>query len=501
MDQFILRSILYRLAWACRSDYNPSWGWHYKTFFEQLATRPDISQADLTAAALLYADIYLQPVQARYQKVFAYEPVTPAYQRLQFVDMTEVAVLPPILDMMDFLIGELRTVRMRSPLHRGPMAPRLEGAKAVEDEREPRTTRSPAARHRLQSFWHGGALSPYELFCLKSFVDHGYGIDLYTYDANLVVPAGVRICDAAEVARQDEIFVYQAEGFGKGSPSAFSNLFRYKLLLEKGGWWIDTDVVCLTDRIPTVSEFFARQDADFVNGAIMYFEPAHPVMAKCLAQAMNLGPNVKWGDTGPRLLTRALQEAGCLDRALPAAVCYPVHYTHALDILRPSSTALLAPQVESSLFLHLWNSMLVHRGVEKDCRPPKRSLLRALTDKHPVEGWSGEYDERTLEHATNRKAQLDAFAEEKSRLHASLALQVATSNRLTAELDARTQENIRLQATLERSVAHIEAIRASTIWRLTEPLRAASQARVSWPAPAIAGLRASLGRSAVRSPG
>lgn len=113
VDQFILRSILYRLAWACRSDYNPSWGWHYKTFFEQLATRPDISQADLTAAALLYADIYLQPVQARYQKVFAYEPVTPAYQRLQFVDMTEVAVLPPILDMMDFLIGELRTVRMR----------------------------------------------------------------------------------------------------------------------------------------------------------------------------------------------------------------------------------------------------------------------------------------------------------------------------------------------------------------------------------------------------
>ena len=98
-------------------------------------------------------------------------------------------------------------------------------------------------------------LSPYEQFCLKSFVDCGYAVDLYTYDLALVVPAGVRVCDAAELISPDEVFVYQAEGFGKGSPSAFSNYFRYKLLVEKGGWWIDTDVVCLTDRIPAVDEF------------------------------------------------------------------------------------------------------------------------------------------------------------------------------------------------------------------------------------------------------
>ena len=112
-----------------------------------------------------------------------------------------------------------------------------------------------AAPHTFQSFWHGDALSPYELFCLKSFIDCGYAVDLYTYDVNLVVPAGVRVCDAAELISRKEVFVYQAEGFGKGSPSAFSNHFRYRLLAEKGGWWIDTDVVCLSDRIPAVAEF------------------------------------------------------------------------------------------------------------------------------------------------------------------------------------------------------------------------------------------------------
>ena len=78
-------------------------------------------------------------------------------------------------------------------------------------------------RHRFQSFWHGEALSPYELFCLQSFVTCGHDVDLYTYTANLVVPAGVRVCDAASLVSRDRVFVYQAEGFGKGSPSAFSN--------------------------------------------------------------------------------------------------------------------------------------------------------------------------------------------------------------------------------------------------------------------------------------
>jgi hypothetical protein len=43
---------------------------------------------------------------------------------------------------------------------------------------------SRVVRHRFQSFWHGKALSPYELFCLQSFVTCGHDVDLYTYNAN-----------------------------------------------------------------------------------------------------------------------------------------------------------------------------------------------------------------------------------------------------------------------------------------------------------------------------
>jgi hypothetical protein len=308
-----------------------------------------------------------------------------------------------------------------------------------------------------------GRSPPYERFCLKSFLDHGYEVDLYTYDENLAVPAGVRICDAAEFAGKDEVFVYQAEGFGKGSPSPFSNFFRYKLLAEKGGWWIDSDVVCLSDRIPAVNEFFARQDDESVNGAILYFERGHPAMAQCLAHTITLGRDVKWGDTGPLLLTRVLQECGCLERAVPASACYPVHYTRALDVLRPSSAAVLRSKIESSLFLHLWNASFVHAGVEKDCRPPKGSLLRILVDKHPVEGWRGEHDERTLDYALTLKADIHALQSQLQRLQTEFA---AARNLLT-------EEKSQLQAALERSLIQLDAMRVSASWRFTEPLRAA----------------------------
>jgi hypothetical protein len=309
--------------------------------------------------------------------------------------------------------------------------------------------------HRFQSFWHGECLSPYELFCLKSFIDCGHAVDLYTYHPDLGVPAGVRVCNAGELLNRDEVFVYQAEGFGKGSPSAFSNLFRYKLLAEKGGWWIDTDVVCLTGHIPTVSEFFARQDEDLIACGTIYFEARHPVMMRCLEQTMELGRTVKWGDAGPRLFTRVLKECGLIDRAHPASVCYPVHYTQALDMLRQSRTAALSRRIESSLFLHLYNSTLEFHGVRKMCRPPKGSLLRACADKHPVDGWTGEYDEQTLEKILNFQAAMQVRATQ-TEVHA-------------AEMEVHIAENERLRAQLA-------AIHSSTIWRLTAPLRSGSRA-------------------------
>ena len=47
--------------------------------------------------------------------------------------------------------------------------------------------------------------------------------------------------------RATGVFLYK-RGEGAGGVAGFSDLFRFQLLHEYGGWWVDTDVICLSKR-------------------------------------------------------------------------------------------------------------------------------------------------------------------------------------------------------------------------------------------------------------
>jgi hypothetical protein len=257
------------------------------------------------------------------------------------------------------------------------------------------------SRHRsltrtFQSFWAGKVLSPYEVLCLRSFIDHGYSFDLYTFEKNLKAPRGVRVRDAAEILSPDEFFVYE-DGIGKGSPAAFANLFRYRLLAEKGGWWVDTDVLCLSDKIPPFKAFFAAEDEILINTAVLFFERHDPLMIRSFEEAKRMGRKVRWGDTGPYLFTRLVKELGYQDQIVPTALCYPVHHSKALDVLRPSEFAEVTERTENSLFVHLYNASLQLKNVQKMKAPPAGSALAFWARRHAVGGWHGAYDESGVE--------------------------------------------------------------------------------------------------------
>src|SRR5262245_19751287 len=110
--------------------------------------------------------------------------------------------------------------------------------------------------HQFNSFWHGNDLSPVEWTCLSSFVEHGHKVRLFCYDA-IKVPYGIILADASEIINKDEILLLDSlfgqsllDALRAGRLSAFSDLFRYELLLKLGEWWIDTDVYCLKHNIP-----------------------------------------------------------------------------------------------------------------------------------------------------------------------------------------------------------------------------------------------------------
>ena len=94
----------------------------------------------------------------------------------------------------------------------------------------------------INSLWIGLPLSLMERLSITSFLQNSHEYHLYRYDEIANVPDGTVLRDAAEILPASEIFYYRRGG-GRGSVAAFADLFRYKLLLEKGGWWVDTDMV------------------------------------------------------------------------------------------------------------------------------------------------------------------------------------------------------------------------------------------------------------------
>lgn len=231
---------------------------------------------------------------------------------------------------------------------------------------------------KVQTFWNG-RLSPYEVLCLKSFTSAGHEVDLYTYGLEGSYPQGVHVLDAAAVLPPKE---YRTETkVFEGHPGPFSDHFRYKLLYELGGWWVDTDVILL-GVLPESELYFAYQDEEWINNAVMFFPPRHRVMGECLERTKRLRRrSVVWGSTGPYLLTDVLDAKGLLGSASGRHECYPLGHDEIWDVMSWERCEDVRQKVDWSRFLHLWNAVLVGSGFDKFSEPPEGCWLREQTDR------------------------------------------------------------------------------------------------------------------------
>lgn len=92
----------------------------------------------------------------------------------------------------------------------------------------------------IQTLWSNGVLGTMERLSLCSFLNTGHDVHLYTYEEVKNVPSGVTIKDGNEIIDQE--FLDYRRFINHGT---FADFFRYALLLKKGGWWVDSDVVAL----------------------------------------------------------------------------------------------------------------------------------------------------------------------------------------------------------------------------------------------------------------
>lgn len=170
----------------------------------------------------------------------------------------------------------------------------------------------------VASLWVGGPLGKIQELCLASFVYYKHTTYLYVYDMNLPVPTGVIKLNANDILPESAVFYHQNQLAG------FSDLFRYKMIVDTGMMWIDADTLCLGEY------FFDDKDIVFINennytiaGGILKLPKgsgyAEYLYEAALDIAKTINDNLHWTAFGPKLLDNFVKDRGLQEYAIPSS--------------------------------------------------------------------------------------------------------------------------------------------------------------------------------------
>lgn len=287
------------------------------------------------------------------------------------------------------------------------------------------------ARDReVGTLWIGGPLSWLEQLCLKSFVDRGQRITLFSYEDIPNVPAGVIHRNGREIIDTDDFIKYEQ----KDSFALFADLFRLYMIRHCPGMiWVDTDVYCLRPMaydsdyvmayelpgehrvnnavlgLPADSGILAQM-LDFTSDryAVPSFLPRKRQEAMRRAAARGRPVHVSqmpWGVWGPMMVTHFVHALGLEDHILSLNAFYPITFPDRFKYLRHADLAEGLITADTTA-LHLWASNKRPIGNNHAGLPPRGSYLEKLVKAHgiapalaPVRGRGRtQFDGALLEH-------------------------------------------------------------------------------------------------------
>lgn len=220
----------------------------------------------------------------------------------------------------------------------------------------------------INMLWIGDELSDLELLSIKSHQKVGHNVTLWSYNPLKNIPEGVDLKDANQILEKKYIFQYKV-GEGKGSFSACSNLFRYKFLLEHGGWWSDTDVVVLKPFLFKHEYVFASErNRNFLSlptSCVIKTPVNSDVMRYCWEQSHQIDVDtVEWGTIGPKLLAKSIFLFDLINFVLPTNIFCPVDWF----LSEQDPVVSFEVDISSSYAVHFWHEMWRRKNINKNAR-------------------------------------------------------------------------------------------------------------------------------------
>ena len=235
----------------------------------------------------------------------------------------------------------------------------------------------------IQSLWIGDKISNVEKLCINSYIKNGHEFHLYAYNKIEGVPKNCVIKSAEEILPEKDVFSYNT-GLGKGSYSAFSNYFRYKLLDLKGNWWTDTDIVCLKhidikDDFVFASEKTKDAESHITSGIIKSTSGSE--FSKfcynfCKEQDKK---TLQWGTVGPRLVQQAVKTLDLSSYVKPWRFFNPIGFEQ-IGMLFDETFGEM--DLSTSYTIHLWNEMWRRYNLDKNKQYDSNCLFERLKEKY-----------------------------------------------------------------------------------------------------------------------
>lgn len=234
----------------------------------------------------------------------------------------------------------------------------------------------------IQGLWVGDRLPTMQRLCIASFLANGHEFALYTYSQLDDVPAGTTMMDASEIVPPEQVFRNRKSDAFRDTFAAFSDFFRYKLLLDRGGWWTDVDVICLRPFDFAEDYVFASEHAlcrDRVTTSVIKAPAGAPIMQFAWESCGKKDKDhLSWDEVGPDLLEAGVERFSLSAFAKPALAFCPLLPWHWRAVLEPERKF----RFESSTYaIHLWHENWRRANCEVDTEYAPGCLYEQLKNR------------------------------------------------------------------------------------------------------------------------
>lgn len=262
-------------------------------------------------------------------------------------------------------------------------------------------------KETIHFFWYG-TLSKLGVSCIKSFIDNGFEVNLWSY-SNIEVSGAIsrnanEILDETFINKFKVINLVDGKQQAQSDLASFSDFFRIAVLAKFGGWWADCDVYCLKPQeyfynlrknkqavislegsnvihclgtgIMYMTETFAKQLKDYQYS---YIEK-HNFIAK------------RFIEFGPELLLRYVSDNDLYDNVIDSFNLFPIDFSNKkLFLIKDKET--VKSLIKDALAVHIWTACLSEFDLNIETCPEFSLLYEFIT---------GTYYNNTLQSPTNK---------------------------------------------------------------------------------------------------